>query len=631
MDNNYHSNYYGNSHYNAPYTQPYYPPYYPQYQQNHTIPPYNGEHEYVLRSEFNNFRTQMLTIVNSQKVIIDDMASKINNLTDEMMYLRYLEEILLDSKHTSHHKKKSPLSVFTEKEKEKTSFDDCIICSEHKCECMSDESDSDDDTDGDKKKNSLEIPEIIITAHEIDKSKDKLDKDVKVKNVQTNSKSDATQKSKSSKSFKSEDTNKHKDSDDGITNIFIAGPPMMFNPLNQLFGALSHKMKDDKVKGKDDKNSDDDTDTPEEVITVFEEDKTKKTEDLGIEIKTIDDLIELGKLYPELKKKQEEREKSKPPKIPIVDKKIEVPVKTTNLYEFDGKYYSVNLETIYKLSPPLKKLSSMIGLTKIKDAVLDMILYYLQNFENKNNNMLHTVIEGPPGVGKTDIGRLIGKIYRAMDIIPSNKFKCVKRTDLVGQYLGHTAQKTQKAIDEADGGILFIDEAYSLGSQDGGDSFSKECIDTLNQNLSENKKKFICIIAGYPDELEKSFFSYNPGLRRRFPFRYRIDGYDPKEMTKIFMKKLQDTKWTLDTSIKEDKVYEFFDKNENKFPNFGGDIDNLLIACKFCHSRRVVSQHPKLRRIFTMEDIENGFSKYQLNKTQKFSVVNKDSHNAIYA
>src|SRR5438093_1618571 len=94
------------------------------------------------------------------------------------------------------------------------------------------------------------------------------------------------------------------------------------------------------------------------------------------------------------------------------------------------------------------------------------------------------------------------KIKVLIKIKKKNKFKLVKRTDLVGEYLGHTAHKTQRVIDDADGGVLFIDEAYSLGADDKRDSFSKECIDTLNQNLSENRSKFICIIAGYPDELE---------------------------------------------------------------------------------------------------------------------------------
>nr|QBK88653.1 MAG: AAA family ATPase [Mimivirus LCMiAC01] len=255
-----------------------------------------------------------------------------------------------------------------------------------------------------------------------------------------------------------------------------------------------------------------------------------------------------------------------------------------------------------------------------------MILYYLQHFENRNNNMLHTIIEGSPGVGKTELGKIIADIYAKMGIIKSNKFKLVKRTDLIGEYLGHTAHKTQKAIDEADGGVLFIDEAYSLGNSEKKDSFAKECIDTINQNLSENKNRFICIIAGYANELDKCFFSYNPGLKRRFPFRYSITGYDHTELRDIFLKKLKDIKWTLYEDMDMDKLTKFFKDNLSNFPYYGGDIDNLIVDIKFMHSRRVINKHPKYRRKLSNEDIMNGLKRFKDNKKKKSS----DSYRNMY-
>merc|ERR1711991_1200935 len=109
-----------------------------------------------------------------------------------------------------------------------------------------------------------------------------------------------------------------------------------------------------------------------------------------------------------------------------------------------------------------------------------------------NDDMLHTVITGPPGVGKTELGRILGHIYKGMGVLKKGHLKIVKRSDLIGKYLGHTAAKTQDVIDECSGGVMFIDEAYSLCNKEGRDSFSKECIDTLNQNLTE-RRDFLCI------------------------------------------------------------------------------------------------------------------------------------------
>jgi SpoVK/Ycf46/Vps4 family AAA+-type ATPase len=173
----------------------------------------------------------------------------------------------------------------------------------------------------------------------------------------------------------------------------------------------------------------------------------------------------------------------------------------------------------------------------VKDNIINQIVFFLQGLNNEDpdkNDMMHTVITGPPGVGKTELGKILGKVYKAMGILSSDKMKIVSRSDLVGKYLGHTAKKTQEVIDECKGGIMFIDEAYSLGNKEGRDSFAKECIDTINQNLTE-RRDFLCIIAGYRDALDDCFFSYNEGLKRRFSFRYDIEAYDANELKHIFI------------------------------------------------------------------------------------------------
>ncbi|CAH6421844.1 AAA family ATPase [uncultured virus] len=433
----------------------------------------------------------------------------------------------------------------------------------------------------------------------------------------------------------------------------IPGNP--FNILASLFNQFDDKQTKEASSEKIEENED-------ENINYDSEDEF---EELKLEINTLDDLIKLGDVYDQLtlesklledstdndsveldqevknfnankkklhKKILKERYSNltKPNKfytasplknptknISINKSKLIEKKKVSNrtIYKLNGKNYSINLEIVKKLQPALKKLQSLVGLQAVKNSIIDMILYYLQCFEKTNQNMLHTVIEGPPGVGKTELGKILAEIYASLGIIKSNKFKIMRRTDLVGEYLGHTAQKTQRAIDEADGGVLFIDEAYSLGNEEKRDSFAKECIDTINQNLSENKKNFICIIAGYPDELEKCFFSMNPGLKRRFPFKFKIDGYSAEEMRDIFLKKINDSKWTLEEKeVDKNELTSFFRENKNEFSFYGGDLENLLVECKFMHSRRIVGKHPKFRRILSKEDLHKGLEKFIENR-----------------
>ncbi len=325
-----------------------------------------------------------------------------------------------------------------------------------------------------------------------------------------------------------------------------------------------------------------------------------EVENINTELNHISDIIELSK------------------KFFVLENKVNKLEKVDGLYEYDGKYYGINIDTLIKLAKPLTKLNQMIGLDKIKTQILEMIMYYIQEFEKGTSNMLHTIIEGPPGVGKTELGKIFAEIYSALGIIPSNKFKLVKRTDLIGEYVGHTAHKTQAAIDEAEGGVLFIDEAYSLGgSSEKSDSFSKECLDVLNQNLSENKKKLIAIIAGYKEQLESSFFSYNPGLKRRFPFKYTIDGYSPNEMKDIYLKKLNDIKWKINEKVNDKFLIEFFKTNKDDFPNYGGDIENFILNSKFVHSKRVFNMHPSNRKILDKDDFEKAFDRFKSNKKKK--------------
>ena len=335
------------------------------------------------------------------------------------------------------------------------------------------------------------------------------------------------------------------------SNIFIKFPHVVFNT------DLNETILDDKP-------------SQPNTSTYFDDIKDDDLTILKKEVNTIDDIIALGKTYD--------------------------PSET--------KKYTLNLEILKKLIEPLEKLKLMIGMTDIKNTIVDLILYNIQNFEVGNSSMLHTIIEGSPGTGKTEVAKIIGEIYLKMGILKSSVFKAVKRTDLIGQYLGHTADKTQRVIDEAKGGILFIDEAYSLGNPDGKDSYSKECIDILNQNLSEEKCNFVCIIAGYADELKKSFFSYNIGLERRFPYRFSIKNYTDEELRDIFIKLVKEYKW----GFKEDFIppVAFFNKNKSYFKYFGGDLENYFNSCRIAHARRAMTIPVRDKKKLTESDLNKG-------------------------
>ena len=224
----------------------------------------------------------------------------------------------------------------------------------------------------------------------------------------------------------------------------------------------------------------------------------------------------------------------------------------------------------------------MRGLDDIKDVLLDNVIYLLLN--GKKNEFQHIAIMGPPGVGKTVIANIMAELYKNLEVLPKGHIVKVSRPDLIGKYLGHTAHKTREAIDKAKGGILFIDEAYSLVDKQGKDSFAKECMDTLVQWLSEECSDTMCIVAGYKEDMEEHFFRMNAGLERRFPFKFYISGYKYDELFEIFCDKMIENKWNVETNEKEEFLKVFKDEYK-KFKNFGGDIENLVYRYGLVYNR----------------------------------------------
>jgi AAA+ superfamily predicted ATPase len=273
----------------------------------------------------------------------------------------------------------------------------------------------------------------------------------------------------------------------------------------------------------------------------------------------------------------------------------------------DSLQYNIDIRMLHSIKSELTELNEMVGLATFKRQIIDQLLYFMQYLhEGTQGDYKHTVLFGPPGTGKTEIAKIIGQMYSKMGILHNSIFKKVTRSDLIAGYLGQTAIKTQKVIESSLGGVLFIDEAYSLADSEQRDSFSKECIDTLCESLSNYRDNWMVIIAGYEEEIKQQFFKTNPGLESRFIWRFTLDSYTSAELFEIFKKNILKNGWTFMLEGGEG----WFQKNKDAFPFLGRDMEAMFTYTKIAHSRRIFGTSNK-KKCIIMEDIEKGFETFQ--------------------
>lgn len=217
-----------------------------------------------------------------------------------------------------------------------------------------------------------------------------------------------------------------------------------------------------------------------------------------------------------------------------------------------GTNQSVTANITYESA--MAELNALVGMQSIKKDVeifANRVKVEKITSNGKNNSSIayHCLLTGNPGTGKTTVARILAKVFYAIGLLPTAKCIEVGREGLIGQYQGHTAEKVKKVCDEAMGGVLFIDEAYSL-IKDETDSFGKEAINTLLTTMENNRGKFIVIAAGYDDEMRK-FLASNSGLESRFNKRWHIDDYTDEELYEIAIKKFESQGKHLDDSAKD--------------------------------------------------------------------------------
>ena len=265
-----------------------------------------------------------------------------------------------------------------------------------------------------------------------------------------------------------------------------------------------------------------------------------------------------------------------------------------DIIDITENYTDPFLTKLMNLRPHLVELfDNFVGIQQIEQQIFEIIIHFAQHGALKPHQRLHTVIYGAPGSGKTTFCDIYAKILCEIGILKTNKVTCVRPHELIGQYTGQTAPKTQKIIDDAMGGILLIDEAYSMGGDTIGhiNSYGVECINTLNQNLTERGQEFICVLAGYEREMKNFVFALNPGLARRFSFTFRMPVLDNAMLYEILVNKLHGLGFN--QTLDKDSVVELFTQYPLK--NGGGTIEQLLLEIEILMSQKQIKSTGDIR------------------------------------
>ena len=242
----------------------------------------------------------------------------------------------------------------------------------------------------------------------------------------------------------------------------------------------------------------------------------------------------------------------------------------------------------------MTELNALIGLQKVKQKVTDLIAYKKVQSLRKQYNLktasstLHLAFIGNPGTGKTTVARIVGLIYKQLGILSKGHFIEVSRTDLIAGYQGQTALKVKKVVEQAKGGVLFIDEAYSITENDHSDSYGRECLTELTKALEDYRDDLVVIVAGYTEPMHK-FFNSNLGLKSRFNTFIEFDDYNVEELWQIFFQMCKNNDYTISSEAKEQIKQQLEEKTTHKEGDFsnGRLVRNMYEDFILNQARRV--------------------------------------------
>jgi len=275
--------------------------------------------------------------------------------------------------------------------------------------------------------------------------------------------------------------------------------------------------------------------------------------------------------------------------------------------ELKREYYRED-KGVRKGGSGLEELEDLIGMEEVKKQIHQILNFIKVNKQRGKMPSLHMCFLGNPGTGKTTVARIIGKIFSEMKILSDKeRFVEAQRSDLIGEYVGHTAPLTKRTIRRADGGVLFIDEAYSLTTYMKGGSgkdFGSECIATLIKEMEDKRDTLCVILAGYSNEME-DMLSVNPGFESRIQFKINFPDYSEDELYEIFKQSAKKEGYKIASNLKM-ILLEYFRKEKQK-ENFSNArcVRNLFEKVKFEQAERVASNEDEDINLIKKCDIEN--------------------------